>query len=100
MAAAAKSSDFDIRTECQYYAKKYKCKSDQLEKGLEAYAVHLFAQEESFDSVLEGAPTTEANLLRVLPGGDCLVKLRPSISYALNVLVTIRACTSRKRDYH
>jgi hypothetical protein len=55
-------SKFDLRSSAEFYAQKYKYPQDQLERGLEAYAVHLFAQEEGFDTVLEGESTTQADL--------------------------------------
>lgn len=58
----SKATEFDIRAKCEFYAQKYGYKIDQLEKGLEAYGVHLFAQEEGFDAALEGEATTEVDL--------------------------------------
>lgn len=55
-------ADSDVRAQCEFYATKYKYSKDQLERGLEGYAAHLFAQEEGFDAALEGLPTTEVDL--------------------------------------
>jgi hypothetical protein len=54
--------DAGLRDICAFYAQKYKYPANALERGLEGYAVHLFAQEEGFDDVLESALTTEADL--------------------------------------
>jgi hypothetical protein len=58
----SKATEFDIRAQCEFYAQKYRYKPERLEKGLAAYAVHLFAQEGGFDAVLEGEATSEADL--------------------------------------
>ena len=55
-------TEFDIRTQCAFYARKYRHQPERLEKGLVAYAVHLFAQERGFDAVLDGEATAEATL--------------------------------------
>lgn len=70
--AAAKAKDFDLRARCEFYAQKYKYKADELERGLESYAVHLFAQQEGFDAVLDGEPTTEADLAEYICRGNDL----------------------------
>ena len=59
---ARQKSQFDLRASAEYYAAKYKYASDQLERGLEAFAVHLFVQEEGFDTILEGEATAQADL--------------------------------------
>ncbi|WP_432894606.1 AIPR family protein [Kribbella sp. CA-245084] len=51
-----------LRRACQFYAEKYQYSADNLERGLEGYAAHLFAQEEGFNPVLDGKPTKEADL--------------------------------------
>ncbi len=58
----SKATEFDIRARCEFYAQKYQNKPERLEKGLAAYAVHLFAQEPGFDAVLDGETTSEADL--------------------------------------
>lgn len=58
----AAKTDFNLRDMCAFYAQKYKYPADALERGLEGYAAHLFAQEEGFDAVLESGLTTEADL--------------------------------------
>lgn len=58
----AAKADSELKELCSFYAVKYKYKADALEHGLESYAAHLFAQEEGFDSVLEGGLTTEVDL--------------------------------------
>ncbi len=58
----AGKNDGDLRTTCAFYAQKYKYRADALERGLEGYAAHLFAQEEGFDAVLDTELTTEADL--------------------------------------
>ena len=58
----SKPTEFDIRARCEFYAQKYHRRPERLEKGLAAYAVHLFAQEPGFDAALDGEATTEANL--------------------------------------
>ena len=62
MMPGSKPMGFDIRARCEFYAQKYQHRPEQLEKGLAAYAVHLFAQEPGFESVLDGETTTAANL--------------------------------------
>src|SRR4051794_16502372 len=57
------NSDRDgIRQKCQSFAMKYGFKQTDLEKGLEAYAAHVFAQEDGFDAVLSGRTTEEVDL--------------------------------------
>lgn len=56
------TGDDELRNSAAHYAEKYGFSRTALEKGLEAYAVHLFAQEQGLDSVLDGAPTEEAEL--------------------------------------
>ncbi|CDO32283.1 AIPR family protein [Mycolicibacterium porcinum] len=58
----AGKTDFDLRDACAFYAQKYKYPADALEKGLEGYVAHLFAQEEGFDAVLDSELTTEVDL--------------------------------------
>ena len=58
----AGKNDGDLRTICAFYAQKYKYRADALERGLEGYAAHLFAQEEGFDAVLDTELTTAADL--------------------------------------
>jgi AIPR protein len=58
----SKPPEFDIRSRCEFYAQKYHRRPERLEKGLAAYAVHLFAQEPGFDTALDGEATTEADL--------------------------------------
>jgi len=60
--AANKPPEFDIRARCEFYAQKYHRRPEQLEKGLAAYAVHLFVQEPGFDTALDGVAATEADL--------------------------------------
>jgi len=57
-----KPPEFDLRARCEFYAQMYHRRPEQLEKGLVAYAVHLFAQEPGFEAALDGEATTEANL--------------------------------------
>ena len=56
------ATEFDIRAQCEFFAQKYQHQPERLEKGLVAYAVHLFAQEPGFDAVLDGEATAEATL--------------------------------------
>jgi len=66
-----KPPEFDLRARCEFYAQMYHRRPEQLEKGLVAYAVHLFAQEPGFDAALDGEATTEANLAAQLcPSND------------------------------
>jgi hypothetical protein len=51
-----------LRERCEFYAQKYNYKPDNVERGLEGYATHLFAQEDGFDVVLEGQPTEDVDL--------------------------------------
>lgn len=51
-----------LRRECENYALKYGLKKGDVERGLEAYAAHVFAQEDGFNAVLDGLPTREADL--------------------------------------
>ena len=51
-----------LRRVCGEYAQKYSYKPTEYERGLEAYAAHLFAQEEGFNVALEGLPTGDADL--------------------------------------
>lgn len=55
-------NEFDLKQLCSNYAEKYGYKRDHVERGLESYAVHLFAQEEGFNAVLEGNLTSEVDL--------------------------------------
>lgn len=51
-----------LRKRCEYYAAKYSYPQEALERGLEGYAAHLFVQEQGFDEILEGTPTSEVDL--------------------------------------
>ena len=57
-----------LRTECEHFARHYGYPEDNLDRGFEGYAVHLFAQEHGFHEVLDGEDSRladlEANLLR------------------------------------
>jgi hypothetical protein len=64
--------DSDLKDMCAFYAKKYKYQPDQLERGLEGYAAHLFAQEEGFDTVLDSELTTEVDLSDYICRGNDL----------------------------
>ncbi|WP_228032591.1 AIPR family protein [Mycolicibacterium sp. P9-22] len=68
----AGKADSDLRDSCAFYAQKYKYPSDALEKGLEGYVAHLFAQEEGFDAVLDGELTTEVDLSDYICRGNDL----------------------------
>ncbi|WP_326760313.1 AIPR family protein [Streptomyces phaeochromogenes] len=57
-----KSSSQDLRRSCEQYAAKYGYSPANLEHGLEAYAAHVFAQENGFDALLEGELTAKADL--------------------------------------
>ncbi|MEU0198491.1 MULTISPECIES: AIPR family protein [unclassified Streptomyces] len=57
-----KTSSQDLRRNCEHYAAKYGYGVSNLERGLEAYAAHVFAQEDGFDNLLEGEPTASADL--------------------------------------
>ena len=57
-----KPPEFDIRARCEFYAQKYHGRPERLEKGLVAYAVHLFVQEPGFDTALDGDAASQANL--------------------------------------
>ena len=52
----------ELKSLAQTYATKYGLRESDLEKGLEGYAVHLFAQEQGLDAVLGGMPTEDADL--------------------------------------
>ena len=65
-------SDAELKKTCAFYAQKYKYQPTALERGLEAYAAHLFVQEEGFDSVLETELTTEADLSDYICRGNDL----------------------------
>lgn len=53
------------------YAVKYGHQASEKTKGLEAYAVHLFAQEDGLDAVLDGELTWDTDLSElILPGDD------------------------------
>ena len=59
----SRSASQSLRKSCEQYAVKYGYRAEDLERGLEGYAAHLFAQEDGFDSaLLEGEPTSEADL--------------------------------------
>ncbi|SIK99400.1 AIPR family protein [Mycobacteroides abscessus] len=51
-----------LADECRFYAREYDYKETELERGLEGYAAHLFAQEQGFDEVLGGHPTRKVDL--------------------------------------
>ncbi|GGU31681.1 AIPR family protein [Streptomyces lavendofoliae] len=57
-----KTSNQDLRRNCEHYAAKYGYSVSNLERGLEAYAAHVFAQEDGFDTLLEGESTASADL--------------------------------------
>jgi hypothetical protein len=59
---AGRSGPGILRAQCEFYARKYGYREDELERGLEGYAAHLFAQEEGFDAVLDGEPTSAVDL--------------------------------------
>jgi hypothetical protein len=54
------------------YAQKYGFRREQTDKGLEAYAVHLFAQEDGLDPVLDGQATIDADLSEYILRSDDL----------------------------
>lgn len=56
------ATDQELRNAAASYAEKYGFKRTDLDKGLEALAVHLFAQEQGLDSVLAGEATEDADL--------------------------------------
>jgi hypothetical protein len=62
LAASAAQDAARLRRNCERYARKYGYKASDLERGLEGYAAHIFAQEDGFNAVLDGAPTDEADL--------------------------------------
>ncbi len=65
------SATDDLDARVVQYAQKYGLGENAKTKGLEAYAVHLFAQEDGLDAVLEGEDTWEAWLSEyILPGDD------------------------------
>src|SRR5436309_1884425 len=70
--AVAKTDNEELKEYCAFYARKYKYPADALERGLEAYAAHLFAQEEGFDAVLDGESTSEADLSEYICRGNDL----------------------------
>ncbi|MBV0918550.1 AIPR family protein [Mycobacteroides chelonae] len=60
-----------LADECRFYAREYDYKAIELERGLECYVAHLFAQEQGFDDVLGGNPTREVDLSEyILRGND------------------------------
>ncbi len=61
-----------IRQKCQTYAVKYGFKPTDCEKGLEAYAAHVFVQEDGFDALLAGATSDEADLSEFILRSDDL----------------------------
>ncbi|HQC45887.1 MAG TPA: AIPR family protein [Myxococcota bacterium] len=81
------------------FAKHYGLGESQLEKGLEAYAVHLFAQEEGLDSVLEGLAWNDEDLdlsPYILHGDDLGVD--GLLTDANNKRVVIIQCTTQAKD--
>jgi len=68
----ATKADSELREKCEYYATKYKYPKDALERGLEGYVAHLFAQEEGFDALLDGEPTSAADLSEYVCRGNDL----------------------------
>ncbi|WP_225626407.1 AIPR family protein [Streptomyces werraensis] len=52
----------EVKQQCTLYAQRYGYKAEQLERGLEGYAAHLFAQEDGFDAILEGQDTNQVDL--------------------------------------
>jgi AIPR protein len=66
------TDDDELRAIAAAYAEKYGFKRDSLDKGLEGFAVHLFAQENGLDDVLDGSPTEDAELGDYILRGDDL----------------------------
>lgn len=58
----AKQNDDWLEDQCRHYARFYGGSESDLERGLEAYCAHLFAQEQGFDEVLDGNPTESVKL--------------------------------------
>lgn len=62
----------DLSRRIAYYTEHYGLGDNKQPMGLEAYAVHLFAQEDGLDSVLEGLPSADADLSPYILHGDDL----------------------------
>lgn len=62
----------ELKRKCEAYATKYGFKSDSYERGLEAYAVHVFAQEDGFESLLNGGSSEDADLSELILRSDDL----------------------------
>lgn len=61
-----------IRDDIAFYAEKYGYARSDYGHGLEAFAAHLFAQEEGFNTLLDGIDPRAANLGDCLPRSDDL----------------------------
>jgi hypothetical protein len=69
--ARAREKDVDFRSWVDRYSEKYAYPRDAPERGLEAFAAHLFAMEEGFDRLLDGEETFHADLADyILRGND------------------------------
>ena len=62
----------DLAQRLSEYAQKYGFRPEQTDKGLEAYALHLFAQEDGLDAVLDGQATIDADLSEYMLRSDDL----------------------------
>ncbi|HEY5111469.1 MAG TPA: AIPR family protein [Acidimicrobiales bacterium] len=61
----------DLKAFCTEYAQKYQRAKDDLQSGLEYFAVHVFAQEDAFvDSLLGGEKTQNVDLSDYHTGGQ------------------------------
>ena len=62
----------DLQARVEPYAEKYGYRKDELGRGLEGYAIHLFVQEEGFDRLLSGDTPIDADLKEFIVRDDDL----------------------------
>lgn len=87
----------ELKLVASNYATKYGFRPDDMQKGLEGFAVHLFAQEQGLDSVLGGAATDEADLSDYILRRDDLGVDGALFDDAAKRIVLIQ-CTWRNND--
>lgn len=90
-----------LRNRCAVYAQKYGYNEDDLGRGLEYFAAHLFAQQEGFDfAVLDGDPTEDVDLSDYVCGGKGDLGIDALLSDPANRQVCIIQTTwvSKYRD--
>lgn len=89
----------ELKDRLSRFAEHYKFNPNQLEKGLEAYAVHLFAQEEGLDWVLNGQAMDDQDLdlsPYILRGDDLGVD--GLLADAAGNRIVIIQCTTQAKD--